>query len=66
MICNCDKFDYFGEHYQNLPMQYTEIFKVVKNEKFQYEIFAIFLIFVQNIDCGIPLHTPVLLYKSGV
>ena len=22
-------------HYENLPMQYTEIFKVVKNEKFQ-------------------------------
>ena len=22
-------------HYENLPMQYTEIFEVVKNEKFQ-------------------------------
>ena len=22
-------------HYENLPMQYTEIFKIVKNEKFQ-------------------------------
>ena len=22
-------------HYENLPMQYTEIFKVVKNEKIQ-------------------------------
>ena len=51
------------------------------------KIFAIFLIFAQNIDClaeavltsthnlcfgakirkiGLPLHTPVLLYKSGV
>ena len=37
--------------------------------------FDVFLIFAQNIDCGytlepprrgIPLHTPVLLYKSGV
>ena len=61
-------------------MQYTEIFKVVNNEKFQWEFLDIFLIFAQNIDCGyhnlcfeakirkigIPLHTPVLPYKSGV
>ena len=30
----------------------TEIFKVVKNENFQWKMFAIFLIFAQNIDCG--------------
>ena len=75
-------------HYENLPMQYTEIFKVVKNENFQQKIFDVFLIFAQNIDCGyseavltsthnlcsgakirkigIPLHTTVFLYKSGV
>ena len=76
-------------HYENLPMQYTDIFKVVKIENFHENIFDIFLIFAQNIDCGytlepphtsthnlcfaakirkidIPLHTPVLLYKSGV
>ena len=73
-------------HYENMPMQY-----VVKNEKFQLKMFAIF-IFAQNRDCGytlepprrcssnkynlclgakikkigIPMHTPVLLYKSGV
>ena len=77
-------------------MQYTEIFKVVKRKIFSRFLFAIFLIFAQNIDCGytlepprrgssnvltsthnlcfgakirkigIPLHTPVLLYKSGV
>ena len=78
-------------------MQYKEIFKVVKNEKFPPKNFDIFLIFAQNIDCGytiepprhrlavavltsthnlcfgakirkigIPLHTPVLLNKSGV
>ena len=35
-------------HYENMPMQYTEIFKIVKNEKF----FDIFLIFAQNIDFG--------------
>ena len=23
------------DHYENMPMQYTEIFKVVKNENFQ-------------------------------
>ena len=76
-----------------MPMQYTKIFKVVKNENFQWKNFDIFLIFAQNIDCGymlelprrgvltstrnlcfgakirkigIPLQTPVLLYKSGV
>ena len=62
-------------------MQCTEIFKVVENEKFQQKIFDIFLIVAQNIDCGyslelcfrakirkigIPLHTLVLVYKSGV
>ena len=35
-------------HYENLPMQYTEIFKIVKNENF----FDIFLVFAQNIDFG--------------
>ena len=38
-------------HYENMPMKYTEIFKVVKNEKFQVKNFDIFLIFAQNIDC---------------
>ena len=76
-----------------MPMRYTEIFKAVKNENFQWKFLDIFLIFAQNIDCGytlepphrggsneylnlcfgakirkigIPLHTPVLLYKSGI
>ena len=39
-------------------MQYTEIFKVVKNEKFQQKIFDIILIFAQNIDCGYMLEPP--------
>ena len=62
-------------------MQYTEIFKVVKNENFQKKKMDVFLIFAQNIDGGYTLeppqrggsneypqsrHTPVLLYKSGV
>ena len=36
-------------------MQYTEIFKVVKNENFQKKMFDIFLIFAQNINCGYTL-----------
>ena len=88
-ISNFNGYD-FSLHYENMPMQYKEIFKVVKNENFPLKIFDIFLIFAQNIDCGytlaeavltsthnlcfgakirkigILLHTPVLLYKSGV
>ena len=50
-------------------MRYTEIFKVVKNENFQLKIFVIFLIFAFGAKIrkiGIPLQTPVLLYKRGV
>ena len=49
---------FFSKHYENLPMQYTEIFKVVKNGNFQFKIFDIFLIFAQNIDCGYTLEPP--------
>ena len=45
-------------HYENMPMQYTEIFKVVKNLKFHEKCFNIFLIFDQNIDCGCTLEPP--------
>ena len=38
-------------HYENMPMQYTEILKVVKDENFQ-KFLDIFLIFAQSIDCG--------------
>ena len=41
-----------------MPMQYTEILKVVKNEKFHQKKFDIFLIFAQNIDCGYMLEPP--------
>ena len=44
-------------HYENLPMQYTEIFLSFKNRKFSAEIFF-FLIFAQNIDCGYTLEPP--------
>ena len=45
-------------HYENMPMQYTEIFKSVKIEKFQKKNFDIFLIFAQNINCGYTLEPP--------
>ena len=45
-------------HYENMSMQYTEIFKVVKKENLQCKNFDIFLIFAQNIDCGYMLEPP--------
>ena len=45
-------------HYENLTMQYTEIFSPVKIKNFQWKIFDIFLIFAQNIDCGYTLEPP--------
>ena len=67
-------------HYENTLMQYTSKFFGCKNENFHWKKNDIFLIFAQNIDfgytleprgakirkIGIPLHTPVLLCKSGV
>ena len=41
-----------------MPMQYKEIFKVVKNENFPLKKIDIFLIFAQNIDCGYTLEPP--------
>ena len=60
------------DHYENLPKQYTEIFLALKIEKFQLKGEAVLtsthnLCFGAKIrKIGIPLHTPVLLYKSGV
>ena len=45
-------------HYENLPMQYTEIFFSCKNRKFYQKNVDIFLIFAQNIDCGYTLELP--------
>ena len=46
-------------HFENMPMQYTDIFKVVKPVKFSVDFFfEIFLIFAQNIDCGYSLEPP--------
>ena len=41
-----------------MPMQYTEILKVVKNENFQQKSFDIFPNFAQIIDCGYSLEPP--------
>ena len=45
------------EHYENLPMQYTEIFSAVKMKNFIGKN-DIFLIFAQNIHCGYTLIPP--------
>ena len=45
-------------HYENLPMQYTEIFSFCKNKKIHRKNFDIFLIFAQNKDCGYTLEPP--------
>ena len=45
-------------HYENMPMQYAEIFKDVKKQNFQLKFLDIFLIFAQNIDCGYTLEPP--------
>ena len=49
-------------HQENMPMQYTVIFKVVKNENFQWKFLNIFLIFAQNINYG---HTLEPLRRGG-
>ena len=45
-------------HYENMPMQYTVIFQGCKKYNFQMKKCYIFLIFVQNIDCGYSLEPP--------
>ena len=45
-------------HYENMPMQLTEIFLALKIENFQLINFDIFLIFAQNIDCRYTLEPP--------
>ena len=43
-------YQLFKLHYENMPMQFTETLKVVKNENFQKKNFDIFHIFSQNRD----------------
>ena len=42
------------QHYENLPMQYTEIFLALKIENFQFDIF---LIFAQNLRLCVHVRT---------
>ena len=35
-------------HYENMPVQNTEIFKVVKNKNFQWKILIFFLILLKT------------------
>ena len=44
--------DLSENHYENMPMQYTEIFGALNIENFQLKNFDIFFISAQNIDCG--------------
>ena len=39
-------------HYENLLMQYTDIFKVVKNENFQGIVFMFFLFLLKTYIVG--------------
>ena len=61
MYFHCSVWDLnFGllilkQHYENLPMQYTETFLAVKSENFHCKNFDIFNWFAQNIDCGYTL-----------
>ena len=48
----------FYVHYENMPMQYTDMFLALKIENFQLKNVEIFLIFAQNIDCGYTLEPP--------
>ena len=54
----------FGPHYENMPMQYTAIFRGRKNDNFQMKNCDIFLIFAQNIDCGGSNEYPQSMFQS--
>ena len=41
-----------------MPMQYTAIFHICRNDKFQMKNCDMFLIFAQNIDRGYSLEPP--------
>ena len=51
-----------NKHYENLPMQYTEMFFRIKNGKFYWGKNDNFKRFAQNIDCGYTLEPPRRIY----
>ena len=54
-LCMIHRFFF---HYENMPLQDTEIFIAMKNENFQQKKIDIFLIFAPDIDCGYMLELP--------
>ena len=42
----------FYQHYENLPVQYTETFTAIKNENFQQKNFDIFLSLLKTYIVG--------------
>ena len=46
---------FYSMHYENSPLQYTEIFSAVKIGKFHKKNDDIFNIFAKKIDCGYTL-----------
>ena len=57
-VTQSEKSGIQGKQYENMPMQYAEIFFYCKNWKIHKKIFYIFLIFAQNMDCGYTLEPP--------
>ena len=57
---------FFTSHYENTPMQYTEISHRCKNDNFQMNNCDIFIIFAQNIDCGYTLEPPHLCFGAKI
>ena len=56
--CRLSSVKVWRRHYENLSMQYTEIFSSVKIKNFQWKIVDIFFIFAQNIYCRYTLEPP--------
>ena len=54
------QFSFYGEHYENTPMQNRAIFYGRKNDNFQLKYFVFFQIFAKNMDCGYTLEPAVL------
>ena len=47
-----------NQHYVDMPMLFTAILMVVKNDSFQIKKCDVFHIFAQNIHCGYTLEQP--------
>ena len=55
-----------GMHYANMSVQYTAIFHGCKNDHFQMKVFDSFLIFAQNMDCGVLTSTDNLCFIAKI